>query len=64
MRQELTVKLLCEEARVFAEAESGYAEPMIYGVTDGKAVGTYFNAQCLAGPRHKKSCKQMLAAFY
>ena len=41
MKQELTVKLLCEEARVFAEAASGYAEPMIYGVTDGKAVGTY-----------------------
>jgi hypothetical protein len=41
MKQELTIKLLCKEARVFAEAESSQAEPAIYGVTDGKAVGTY-----------------------
>ena len=40
-RRKLTVKLLCREARVFAEAESGHKEPAIYGVTDGKAVGTY-----------------------
>jgi len=41
MKQELTIKLLCKEARVFAEAESSHTEPAIYGVTDGKAVGTY-----------------------
>ena len=41
MKQELTIKLLCKEAKVFAEAESSHAEPAIYGVTDGKAVGTY-----------------------
>lgn len=41
MKQELTVELLCREARTFAEAESSHAEPAIYGVTDGKAVGTY-----------------------
>ena len=41
MKQDLTVKLLCREAGVFAEAESAHAEPAIYGVTDGKAVGTY-----------------------
>ncbi len=41
MKQELTVKLLCKEASVFAEAESSHTEPTIYGVTDGKAVGTY-----------------------
>lgn len=41
MKQDLTVKLLCEEAGVFAEAEFAHAEPAIYGVTDGKAVGTY-----------------------
>jgi len=40
MKQELTIKLLCKEARVFAEAESSHAEPAIYGVTDGKAVET------------------------
>jgi len=32
MKQELTIKLLCKEARVFAEAESSHTEPAIYGV--------------------------------
>ncbi|MHC4424677.1 MAG: type II restriction-modification system restriction endonuclease [Planctomycetota bacterium] len=41
MKQELTVKLLRREASIFAEAESNHTEPTIYGVTDGKAVGTY-----------------------
>ena len=40
MRQ-LTVEDLCREARQFAEVESTYPEPTLYGVTDGKAVGTY-----------------------
>ncbi|MGB2987718.1 MAG: restriction endonuclease, partial [Phycisphaerae bacterium] len=40
--KELTVSALCEGARAFAERESAYDEPTIYGVTDGKAVGTYF----------------------
>jgi hypothetical protein len=41
-RQPLTVDLLQREAGAFAEVESTYAEPSLYGVTDGKAVGTYF----------------------
>lgn len=42
MKPILTVETLCEEAKAFAAAESAHAEPSIYGVTDGKAVGTYF----------------------
>jgi len=38
----LTIELLCREAKLFAEAESKHDEHSIYGVTDGKAVGTYF----------------------
>ncbi len=38
----LTVPILCKEAAAFAKAESRHSEPSIYGVTDGKAVGTYF----------------------
>ncbi len=38
----LTIELLCREAKLFAQTESKYDEPAIYGVTDGKAVGTYF----------------------
>ena len=41
MKQKLTIKLLCEEAKCFAETESKHEEPLIFGVTDGKAVGTY-----------------------
>lgn len=37
----LTVDFLQEEARKFAELESVHPEPTIYGVTDGKAIGTY-----------------------
>lgn len=42
MNPKLTVAILCNEAKEFAETESCHKEPAIYGVTDGKAVGTYF----------------------
>ncbi len=38
----LTLADLTDEARVFAAQESGHHEPLLYGVTDGKAIGTYF----------------------
>jgi hypothetical protein len=37
---ELTVEVLQTEARAFAEIESTHPEPTLYGVTDGKAIGT------------------------
>ncbi len=37
----LTVSLLQKEAEKFTLAESKHAEPSLFGVTDGKAVGTY-----------------------
>lgn len=37
----LTIPSLCREARHFSAAESGHAESSLFGVTDGKAVGTY-----------------------
>ena len=40
-KTKLTVPLLCQEASTFAEVESTYPEPTLYGVTDGKAIGTY-----------------------
>jgi hypothetical protein len=39
--QKLTSKLLMDEAAAFAEMESGHKEKTLYGITDGKAVGTY-----------------------
>ncbi|OHB63896.1 MAG: restriction endonuclease [Planctomycetes bacterium RBG_13_62_9] len=42
VKKRLDVYTLREEACRFAETESTHPEPAIYGVTDGKAVGTYF----------------------
>jgi len=41
MPKPLTVELLGREAAAFAKAESKHPEPSLFGVTDGKAVGTY-----------------------
>lgn len=41
MTVDLTIDLLCQEARIFSEAECAHAEHTLFGVTDGKAVGTY-----------------------
>lgn len=38
---ELTIPLLRQEATRFSEAESTHPEPTLYGVSDGKAIGTY-----------------------
>ena len=42
MKPDLTVQLLIQEARSFAAAESARTESALFGVTDGKAIGTYF----------------------
>lgn len=52
--RKLSIKLLVAEAAKFADVESTYYEPSLYGVTDGKAVGTYLE--------HKFT--QFLAANY
>lgn len=41
-KQKLTVDTLKAEAEAFAKAESTHHEPILFGVTDGKAIGTYF----------------------
>lgn len=42
MKPKLTLEVLKTEAQMFADIESAHREPSLYGVTDGKAVGTYF----------------------
>lgn len=42
MKTKLTRELLMDEAASFAALESAHNEPVLFGVTDGKAVGTYF----------------------
>ena len=41
MKPDLGVEALLSEAALFAKAESAHGGPKLYGVTDGKAVGTY-----------------------
>jgi hypothetical protein len=41
MKPALDIDILIREAAVFAESESLFEEPTLYGVTDGKAIGTY-----------------------
>ncbi len=45
MKPKLTLETLKAEAQRFAEVTSGHHEPALYGVTDGKAIGTYFERQ-------------------
>lgn len=42
MNPALTIDRLCTEAKFFSDIESTHQEPSIYGTTDGKAIGTYF----------------------
>jgi hypothetical protein len=41
MKTKLTILKLKNDAAQFAEKETSFDEPSLYGVTDGKAVGTY-----------------------
>ena len=45
MRPELTLELLQKEAKEFATTQSLLHETSLYGVTDGKAVGTHIEAK-------------------
>jgi hypothetical protein len=41
MKPDLTIEILIKEAAAFSKMESSHEEPALFGVTDGKAVGTY-----------------------
>lgn len=41
MKVHLTIEQLIKEAKSFCESESNYENPELFGVTDGKAVGTF-----------------------
>ena len=45
MKPELTVRSLCEEANQFVCVESSRDHSSLFGVTDGKAIGTYVEHQ-------------------
>ncbi len=48
MKPKLTVTELVQAAKAFAAGETHHRERSLFGVTDGKAVGTYRNAACLS----------------
>ena len=48
MSPALTLDALIREAAAFSEAESRHDEPLLYGVTDGKAIGTYLEHKFVA----------------
>lgn len=50
---DLTAGLLRHEAREFSDLESRHPEPSLFGVTDGKAVGTYLEAKFVGYLRAK-----------
>ena len=50
---ELTAESLRKEAAIFSAAESRHAEKSLFGVTDGKAVGTYLEHKFKAYLREK-----------
>ncbi|MCY4516999.1 MAG: hypothetical protein OXB99_07170 [Acidimicrobiaceae bacterium] len=56
--RELTADLLCEEAAAFAERESDHREPSLFGVTDGKRVGTYLEHKFQAHLHRSYSYKE------
>jgi hypothetical protein len=51
----LTLPKLRQEAEVFARKESKHKEPALFGVTDGKAVGTYLEQKFQAHLRDNYS---------
>ena len=53
MLPHMTLEDLKREARDFAARESSHYEPMLFGVTDGKAVGTYFEHKFQKIPTHE-----------
>lgn len=54
----LTIESLVEEAAVFAEFENEHNEPLMYGITDGKAIGTYLEHKFVNYLRLKYSFSQ------
>src|SRR5579862_9558196 len=48
MKAALTIDNLLSEAALFSAKESTHDEPSLFGVTDGKAVGTYLEHKFVA----------------
>ncbi|MCZ2342249.1 MAG: restriction endonuclease [Bacteroidales bacterium] len=47
-KTKLTIVQLCQEAATFAQIESAHSESTLYGVNNGKAIGTYIEQKLRA----------------
>ncbi|MBI4567212.1 MAG: restriction endonuclease [Planctomycetes bacterium] len=56
MKSTLTTPRLCEEATAFAKRELSHGEAALFGVTDGKAVGTYLEQKFRRAVTAKYEC--------
>ena len=63
MKAQLTIEKLQEAAAIFAEMEASHNEPSLYGVTDGKAVGTYLEHKFTAYLSNGYDYEQGSSAF-
>jgi hypothetical protein len=54
----LSLDTLIEEAGLFAKIESDHFDSAIYGVTDGKAIGTYFEHKFQTHLAERYTCEQ------
>lgn len=58
MKPELMIEHIKDEAAKFAEIETLYDEPALYGITDGKAVGTYLEHKFISYLSEQYSYRQ------
>jgi hypothetical protein len=54
----LTIEILCEESAKFSIAQSLCAEKSLYGITDGKAIGTYLEHKFRTYLKHRYEFKE------
>jgi len=62
MKPRLTLEMLKKAARAFAEVESAHQEPSLFGITDGKTVGTYVEQKFRAYLREQYDFEEGSAA--
>ncbi len=56
MKTILTTDILCQEAKLFSKKESIHDDKFLYGITDGKAVGTYLEHKFQKHLHKKYAC--------
>jgi hypothetical protein len=63
MKPKLTISQLRQEARLFAEIESNHDEPILFGVDDGKTIGTHFEQKFITTLLEKYEVARSSSAY-